>query len=176
MKRWVWMAVICLVAPVAARTQGTVANPVSTRLREILDSYAKNLIATAEEVPVGKYTYHPTEAEMTIGQTMAHIAEVNDFACSKVGGVAAPEREKVAETDKAKLVEGLKASMEFCKQQFSKLDDAQLGESVPWFHDRHVTRFAAAVEVTNDLIDHYASLSVYVRLNGMLPPTAQKKR
>ena len=37
-------------------------------------------------------------------------------------------------------------------------------------------RLGAALEVTNDLMDHYAGLSVYVRLNGLLPPTAQKKQ
>ena len=31
-----------------------------------------------------------------------------------------------------------------------------------------------ADEVTYDLYDHYATLSVYLRLNGLVPPTAQK--
>jgi hypothetical protein len=31
------------------------------------------------------------------------------------------------------------------------------------------------MEVTNDLIDHYATLSVYLRIHGLLPPSAQKK-
>jgi hypothetical protein len=32
------------------------------------------------------------------------------------------------------------------------------------------------MEVNNDLIDHYATLSVYLRINGLLPPSAQRKR
>ena len=66
--------------------------------------------------------------------------------------------------------------MAFCKQAFSKLNDANLGESVSWFGGGKVTRFEAALEVTNDLIDHYAALAVYLRLNGLLPPTAQTKQ
>ena len=187
MKRLIWIAVICLAAPVVARAQGmgsmgggsmqmgSSGDPVSTKLRQVLDTYAKNLVATAEEVPVEKYTYHPTPEEMTIGATMAHIANVNNFACSKVGGVDAPKTDKLADTDKDKLVENLKASMDFCRAQFAALTDAKLGDSVPFFGGRPSTRVSAAMEVTNDLVDHYASLSVYVRLNGMLPPTAQKK-
>lgn len=176
MKRLAWFAVVCLVAPLAGRAQGPTADPVSTRLRQVLDSNARNLVAAAEEFPVDKYTYHPTPEGMTVGNTMAHIAQVNNFACSNVGGVAAPAQVKVGETDKEKLVEGLKASMDFCRQAFSGLTDAKLGESVPGFGGRPTTRFAAAMEVTNDLIDHYATLSVYLRINGMLPPTAQKKQ
>jgi uncharacterized damage-inducible protein DinB len=176
MKRLVWLVVICFVAPLTGRAQSSTTDPVSSQLRQVLDRYAKNLVAAAEEFPVDKYTYHPTPEGMTVGNTMAHIAQVNSFACSTVGGVAAPEQAKVGETDKDKLVEGLKASMDFCRQAFSGLTDAKLAESVPGFGGRPTTRFAVAMEVTNDLIDHYATLSVYLRINGMLPPTAQRKR
>ena len=90
-------------------------------------------------------------------------------------GDAAPERLKIGDTEKDKLVAALKASMDLCKQAFTKLTDAKLGEPVTMFNGRPGTRFSAALEVTNDLIDHYAALAVYMRLNDMLPPTAQKR-
>ncbi len=176
MKRLVWLAVIGLALPLTARAQSSTSDPISTQLRQVLDRYATNLVAAAEEFPVDKYTYHPTPEGMTVGHTMEHIAQVNNYVCSTVGGAAPPQAEKVAETDKDKLVEGLKASMDFCKQQFSGLTDAKLDESVPGFGGRSTTRFGAAMEVNNDLIDHYATLSVYLRINGLLPPSAQKKR
>jgi uncharacterized damage-inducible protein DinB len=176
MKRLVWMAVTCLLAVTIAHAQSPAADPVSATLRQVLDRYANNLVATAEEVPAEKYSYHPTAAQMTIGQTMLHVADVNNSACSKVTGDAAPERLKIPETDKDKLVEALKASMDFCKQAFAKLSDAKLGDPVTMFNGRQGTRFSAALEVTNDLIDHYAALAVYLRLNDLLPPTAQRKK
>ena len=174
-KRIIWMGILCLVGPAAARSQGAVANPASTAVRRTLDRYSKNLLATAQEMPAEKYGYHPTPENMTFGKSIAHIAEVNNFACSKVADVAAPQAPKVEETDKDKLVETLKASMDFCTQAFAKLTDATLGDQVSWFGGRQVTRFSAALEVTNDLVDHYAALAVYLRLNGLLPPTAQHK-
>jgi len=175
MKRLVWMAVVCLVVPMVARAQGSSVDPVSSTLRQVLDRYSKNLVDAAEEAPTDKYSYHPTPAQMTFGQTMEHVAEVNNFACSKVADAPAPQQAKVSDTDKDKLVEGLKASMDFCKQAFAKLTDAKLGDSVA-LGGRQGTRFAAALEVTNDLIDHYAAIAVYLRLNGLLPPTAQRKQ
>ena len=176
MKQLVWLAVMCFVAPLSAQAQSPTVDPVSSQLRRVLDTYAKNLVAAAEEFPAEKYTYHPTPEGMTVGNTMAHIAQVNNSACASVGGLTAPAQVKVGETDKDQLVEGLKASMDFCRQAFSGLTDAKLVESVTGFGGRATTRFAAALEVTNDLIDHYATLSVYLRINGMLPPTAQKKQ
>jgi hypothetical protein len=176
MNRSLWIVGICLVAPISVQAQGTTADPVSSTLRQVLDRYSNNLIATAEEVPADKYGYHPTPAQMTFGQTMKHVADVNNFACSKVADLTAPEQSKAGETDKPALVDYLKASMDFCKQAFAKLTDGQLAEPVTLFRGRQANRFAAALEVTNDLIDHYAALAVYLRLNGLLPPTAQPKK
>ena len=176
MKRLLWMAVICMTAATIAHAQAPATDPVSSTLRQVLDRYSNNLVATAEEVPVEKYGYHPTPAQMTFGQTMLHVADVNNFACSKVTGDTAPERLKIGDTDKDKLVAALKASMDFCKQAFTKLTDVKLGDPVTMFNGRQGTRFSAALEVTNDLIDHYAALAVYMRLNDLLPPTAQRKK
>jgi hypothetical protein len=177
MKRWIWVATISLAVPMAARAQGNAANPISEKLRQVLGEYSRNLVASGEEMPADKYSYHPTPAQMTFGQSMEHVAEVNNFACSKILGAPAPQGSKTTETDsKDKLVEGIKASMDFCKRAFAKLTDASLKDSVPWFGGRQTTRFAAAIEVTNDLIDHYGALAVYLRLNGLLPPTAQPRK
>lgn len=174
MKHLFWLAAICLALPLTARAQDSAANPVSNQLREVLNQEAKNLVAAAQEFPVDKYNYHPTPGGLTVGHTMAHIAQVNSFACSKVSGATPPPIDsKIGEMDKDKLVTQLQGSMDFCKQAFAGLTDADLGASIPWFGGRKMSRFGVAMEVTNDLIDHYATLSVYLRLNDMLPPTAR---
>ena len=172
MKQLVWVAAICCLMPMAARAQSATADPISNRLRALLDSEAKNLVATAQEFPVEKYTFHPTPEGMTVGATMSHIAQVNNRACALVSGAQPPAYTKPGETDKDQLVAGLQASMDFCRAQFATLTDAKLADPIP---GREGTRFGAVLEVTNDLIDHYATLSVYMRINGLLPPTAQKK-
>ena len=177
MKRFAVVVLACMAMPVVVHAQEGKSDPISTVLRQTLDENAKNLVATAQEFPADKYTYHPTPEGMTVGKTMAHIAQVNNFVCSKMSGAAAPSAgAQVQETDKDKLVANLQASMDFCKQAFSGLTDAKLTEPMTLFGSRQTSRFAAALEVTNDLIDHYATLSVYLRLNGLLPPTAQSRQ
>jgi hypothetical protein len=177
MKRLIWMILFCLIAPMAVPAQNSASNPLTETLRRTFDRYSNNLVAAAEEMPADKYGYQPTKEEMTFGRTIAHIAEVNNFACAKASDMPAPGGPKLTEADsKDKLVAGLKASMDYCAQAFSKLTDAKLAEMVPFFGGRTVTRLGAALEVNNDLIDHYAALAVYLRLNELLPPTAQKKK
>jgi DinB superfamily len=176
MKRFIGVAVVCLLASMAARAQDSTTNPLSATVRETLNMFSKNLVEAAEEMPAEKYSYRPTPEQMTFGKSIEHIAEVNNYACAKVSDMPAPQGPKVTEADgKEKLVAGLKASMEYCAQAFSKLTDAKLTETVPFFGGKRVTRLGAALEVNNDLIDHYAALAVYLRLNKLLPPTAQKK-
>jgi DinB superfamily len=176
MKQLIFLAIICLIAPTVAMAQDSEANPLSATARETFDQYAKNLVATAEEMPAAKYDYHPTPEQMTFGKTIEHVAEVNNFACAKASDLPAPQGPKATEADgKEKLVAGLKASMDFCAKAFSTLTDTKLAEPVTIFGGRRTTRLGAALEVTDDLIDHYAALAVYLRLNELLPPTAQKK-
>jgi uncharacterized damage-inducible protein DinB len=174
MNRLIWMTVICLVAPMAAQAQGSNANAVTTTAQRILARYAKSLLAAAEEMPPEKYSYRPTPQQMTFGKSIEHIAEVNNFSCSKFSDIPVPERPKVSENDsKDKLVSALKASFDYCTQTLAKMDDSKMGESITFFGGRPATRAAAVFELTDDLSDHYGALAVYLRLNGLLPPTAQ---
>jgi DinB superfamily len=195
MKKWIWMATVCLVLPVGAwaqasnetlvaqmhkrgMSQGRASNEnvVSNAARRIVERYGGFLVATVKEMPADKYGYHPTPAQMTFGQVAAHIAESNVFLCSKLSDVPPPKGEKVSASDsKEKLVAAVQASFDYCKESMAKLEDSQLGEPVTLFGGRTGQRVDALFGLTGDLHDHYAALSVYVRLNGLLPPSAQRK-
>jgi hypothetical protein len=87
----------------------------------------------------------------------------------------APKRTPVPETaGKAALVARLKETFDFCHQALAKLDDSALGEELPMFGGKKMTRAAIETETTGDWADHYSQVSVYLRLNGQLPPTAKK--
>jgi uncharacterized damage-inducible protein DinB len=176
MKRLIYIVLVCLVAPIAALAQDATANPLSATARGIFDRYSRNLVAAAEAMPADKYKYSPTPEQMSFGKSIAHVAEVNNIACSLFSGSPAATGAKVTEEDsKDKLVDGLKASMDYCAKAYSTLTDTKLSETVPFF-GRKATRLGVALEVSNDLIDHYAALAIYLRLNGVLPPTARKRQ
>ena len=152
-------------------------NPVSDALRQTLGRFAKNMTAAAEAMPPEKYSIRPTAPEMTYGHLILHIADSNFRFCSAVSGVAAPEQTKLAETDaKDKLVERVRASFDFCSSSLAKADDSHLADSIELFGGHSFSRAASILILAGSWSDHYSAQSIYLRLNNILPPSAQPQK
>lgn len=164
-----------IVAIAATPALAAAQNPVSDAFRTMAASDAKNLIAAAEDVPADKYGYKPTPAQMTFGAIVAHLAQGNDALCGTIGGVKAPERSKIAATDtKDVLVARLKETFEFCNSALANISDANLSEELPFFEGPKMTRARMELITIADWADHYSQVANYMRLNGLLPPTAKR--
>ena len=158
-------------------TQSPETNPVSNAVRRSLERASKNLTAAAEAMPADKYGYKPTPEQMTFGHLVLHVVGTNNFLCSKISGSAAPEADKVSDTDgKDKLVAALKASFDYCTQALAKLDDSNLGEQLPFFGGNNASRAGEMMTLASSFADHYGTAAMYLRLNGVTPPTAQPKK
>lgn len=188
MKRILLFFVLAAISPLAAGAQqaaapsastaqaAPVVNPVSTAVRSILERQSKNINAATETMPADKYSYQPTPAQITFGHLVMHMANSNFHLCSMISGVELPKMDELKETDgKDKLTGALKASFDFCTQTLAKVDDSKLGEVVFTRGTFTLTRAGAMIALTNDFADHYSAAAMYLRLNGLLPPTAQQK-
>lgn len=154
-------------------------NPVTDFVRQSLVEKSKNLIASAELMPADKYGYHPTDAQMTFGKLVAHIAQTNRMICSMIGSLpVSTDVMKLADTaPKDTLVEAMKQSFAVCTEALAKITDAQLGEELSLMgRPSGQSRAAAVITITNDWADHYSTAAAYLRMNGILPPTAQPKK
>jgi hypothetical protein len=152
-------------------------NPVSSVVRESLAGREKNMVAAAEAMPADKFDFRPTPAQETFGHLVLHIADANYFLCSKAGDVPAAPKSDLKDTDgKDKLVAGLKASFQYCEGALAKADDSKLGDMVEAFGGKQQPRAWAFIALAANWADHYAGEAMYLRLNGLLPPTAQPKK
>jgi hypothetical protein len=152
------------------------SNPVTDALRATVPGASRNFVGAAQEMPADKYGYHPTEAQMTFGALVLHVATSNEFLCSKISGQTAPTEAKLTATSsKDELVARVKRSFDFCEGAFAKLDDHILTDSIPFFGGRKVTKAAAILDISADWADHYGAAAGYLRLNDLLPPTAKRK-
>lgn len=152
------------------------ANPVVWSAKIFYERNSKNMLAAANEMPADKYSYHPTAGQWTFGKLVSHIAESNAHLCGALSGKAAPAALTVSATaSKADLVAALQASFHFCSEVLGGLTDADLKAPVTMF-GRQFPRATALVALTADLPDHYSQMAAYLRLNGMLPPSAQAKK
>jgi len=167
--------------PLSLGAQATAAErapsktPVADGLRAMEQRFSRMLIAAAEAMPAEKYTYRPTPAQMSFAQIQVHLAnEGNDILCGNTAGVEIPKRTAVDTTaTKEQLVARLKETFQFCEQAFAKMDDSKLADPVSMF-GMNLTRATALLITVGDWADHYSQEANYLRLNGVLPPSARR--
>ena len=162
--------------PAASPAPAASTAPIADALRNMEMRYSRILVAAAEAMPAEKYNYRPTPAQMSFAQIQVHLAnEGNDVLCGKTAGVDVPGRAAVDTTaTKEQLVARLKETFQFCEQVFAKMDDTKLSEPVSMF-GMNLTRAAAAMITVADWADHYSQEANYLRMNGLLPPTARQR-
>jgi uncharacterized damage-inducible protein DinB len=150
-------------------------SPVLDALRRNAEHAQRNLIGAAESMPAEKYGFKPTPAQMSFGELVLHVAGANDFMCSTISGTKPPAEPKLQPTgSKETLIARVRRSFDFCTSALAKVGDERLGETVPFFGGRTISRAGAVLDLVADWADHYGAAAVYLRLNGVLPPTAKK--
>lgn len=149
-------------------------DPVVSAVRQMYDRYSKNLIGAADKMPADKYSYRPTPEQMTFAHLMTHVAEANNGLCAAIAG---EKREvKLSESDsKDTLAAAVKDSFTYCNQVLGKADDSTLGQKVTVHEGQTTTRAALLVRLVAGWADHYSAAAMYLRLNNLLPPSAEKK-
>jgi hypothetical protein len=156
---------------------GPTKDPVATSVRILLQRSQNNIVGAIDAMPADKFSYKPKPDQITFGHLAAHIAESNNFLCSKAADVPAPKVDELKDTDsKDKLLAAVKASYSFCSDALGKMDDSKLGDTVELFGGRKFPRAMAALGLASGWADHYAAAAMYLRMNGVLPPSAQPKK
>jgi len=169
--------VLAIVPAVVAQTKApaqTTSNPVVSTVRQLEERQSKNLIGAADEMPADKYSYHPTPEQMSFAHLVMHVTESNNGLCARIAGEQ-PREIKLSETDsKETLTTALKDSFAYCEKVLAKADDSTLGQPVAFSGGRTGTRAAALINLVAGWADHYSAAAIYLRLNNLLPPSAQK--
>ncbi len=183
MKRVCLAILVLALAPFAAMAQGAVGsatpetNPVANGLRTLLASEANDTIAAVEEMPADKFSYKPTPAQITFGHLVVHMIRANYGLCALVSGAKRQAPPDLKDDDpKDTLVPALKASFDYCTQALAPMDDSRYSEQVPFIGGKMVSRGFMAITMAEDYGDHYSMAAMYLRLNGLIPPSAQPKK
>jgi hypothetical protein len=180
-------AILALALPASLAAQQPQPNqqggPMTTVFRSRTITFQRNLAQAFDSIPAAKFGYKPTPAQMTIGDIAQHLSSDNYFYCGNFSAIKPPVGQEEATTPdsvkakwpKAKLVANLKASFKFCEDAFAQIDDAKLSDMLTITsggNSRQAVRMQPMLGHIVDLVDHYSQIANYMRLNGMLPPTA----
>ncbi len=165
------LAFAIVVTPATIAAQG---NPVSNTARELAKETGANLLAAAQAMPPDRYGFKPTPAQRTFGELIVHIEGDNRITCGAISGARPDTEPKLVATDpKEKLVAGLQRSLAFCDAALAQVTDPKLGDMVSYY-GHSAPRAAAVLGLIVDWSDHYAQQAIYLRLNGVVPPSAHQ--
>jgi uncharacterized damage-inducible protein DinB len=162
------------------------ANPMTAVFKTRIANFHRNIAQAFDSIPESKFGYKPTPAQLTFGYIAQHVASDSYLFCSNFGAMkptidardtSTPDSVK-ATWPKAELVSKLKASFAFCDRAIEQVTDATLPDAISYTYggaERKSTRVNMVLLHALDLADHYSQIANYMRLNGMLPPSALPK-
>jgi hypothetical protein len=166
--------VICAAA-MAGGLHAQNANPLSTELLQSYTIVKTNLIKMAQRMPDTAYTYKPTPEIETFARRVTHIAGANLRTCAGLKGET-KSLDLAGKTAKSDLVAALQESFAYCDTVFNSLTDQTAVEMVngrigsPPTPDPR-TRLSTMWNVVRHSNELYGYMSVYLRLNGVVPPS-----
>ncbi len=152
-------------AGVPARAADNIAGPLKAQWEDI----RYNVVKTAEVVPEAKYDFKPTPEVMSLREMLTHILQENYFFMARAAGErpANPGNPKT----RTEMVKALNASYDYGAKVLAGMTDAKAVEMVAGPGGQQTQRWAIALANIVDNMDHYGNLVVYMRLNGIVPPS-----
>ena len=147
-------------------TKAAQQETVSTKLIGRWEQICQKLATLADEMPASKFHYKPTESVRTFEEVLRHVAFWNlyvaDSAQGKTPNDAANELSKEEFPTKAAVMKALRRSAADAaaalKDRSAQLTP-EMAEMVVMFIEHNS--------------EHYGQLSVYARLNGIVPPASR---
>ena len=170
----VFCSVVAVVAPSSVSAQGTPPSLV----KEMVATWqraATEIIDVAAAMPEEKYAYKPTPEIATFGDQLVHVAGLTQRFIDSAKGTKS-EAAHPHKMTKAEVIGLLKQTFQTGEQMLGSLTDAQLLEPVKFpFGDRTVSRFTFWQGPLYQVRNHYGQLVVYLRMNGVVPPTTARR-
>ena len=169
-----FFAVIAAAVPALLWAQA----PAPSLAKEIAASFQRastEILDVAEAMPADKYGYKPTGEVSSFGDQLVHVAGVTQRFIDTAKGVKteAPHHGAMA---KPEIIALLKTTFQNAQGMITPLTDAQMLEPVKFpFGDRTVTRATFWQGPLYQIRNHHGQLVVYLRMNGIVPPTTARR-
>jgi uncharacterized damage-inducible protein DinB len=147
-------------------------NPLSANNKFLYRGVKGMLLRSAELMPEEKYGFKPADSVRTFGQIVGHAADAQYTFCSAVLGEKNPEPKiEKSRSTKAELTAALKDALAYCDRAYDAMTDPSGTETVKNFAGGMPK---LGVLTLNNLhsVEHYGNLVVYLRMNGLVPPTS----
>ncbi|MEP7000832.1 MAG: DUF3471 domain-containing protein [bacterium] len=166
------LLVLMLSLPSALAGQSSAArespNAVMIEFERFADIFGSRLVAAFDSIPAAQYGYRPTPTQQTVGYIAQHLEKANYGLCERLGTAkhSRTAKDSLADTLKAgwpkdTLVRRLEASLRFCDTVLEQVGALKSAEQA-----------SVLLGLETDLAEHYSQIATYMRLLGLVPPSA----
>src|SRR5437899_2099799 len=173
-------ACVVFFSPVAAAVPSWLSaqTPAPSLAKELAASFQRastEILDIAEVMPAEKFGYKPTPEIASFGDQLVHVAGITQRFIDTAKGTKteAPHHGAMA---KPEVIALLKKTFQSAQDIIMPLIDAQCLEPVKFpFGDRTVTRATFWQGPLYQIRNHHGQLVVYLRMNGIVPPTTARR-
>ena len=154
----------------AAFAADAMGGKVQAELVSSLEEAVNKVVQLAEAIPAEKFAWRPAPGVRSVMEVVGHVSGGNYLFSKLLGNpnpAAGTDPEK--ETDKAKAIAALKASLEHLKKTELAVSDADLDKTADFF-GRPATQRSLMVRAAGHAHEHLGQLIAYARSNGVKPP------
>src|SRR5436309_11234351 len=156
---------------------------VTELLNRNISNMEHEFVPAAEAMPEDKFGFAPSNGEFkgvrTYAQQIKHVAAVNYELAAALLEQKPPvdigdESGPASITSKADVLKYLKDSFEYVHKALATVNDSNLTGTVRSpFGEGSVSRLGLAMSVASHGFDHYGQMAVYLRMNGIVPPSSR---
>ena len=178
--RFQFAAVLLLSATALAQTPATaaaLAQAPTGPAAEAQRSYAAlkpNILKAADKMPAADYASKPTPEVRTFARVVNHITEAQFRTCGAANGTKTLPTVPPETADKAAIVAALQASFAACDTAFAALTDTNLTDTFDVGPMGKRSRIGLLWGTVSHDNEQYATLALYLRLKGLVPPSSEK--
>jgi hypothetical protein len=164
-----------LLAAACALAQQPSGETTPSLAEEAKQAYSRvktNILKAAEKMPESDYSFKATPEVRPFSELLAHVAGSQFRACSLLTG-ASPAAAPSSPT-KASLTAYLQASFDNCDKAYDSVTPANQGEWIGSGYMHH-SRIGLLWYNATHLNEMYGTMSVYMRLKGLVPPSSERR-
>ncbi|MEO8096859.1 MAG: DinB family protein [Acidobacteriota bacterium] len=162
----------------AACSAALYAQDAAASVAAIQRQYAQTknkLTAAADQMPDAGYVLVPGTGSRAFGKAVGHVADAQAGTCGTVLGTPTQLNAENGMTTKVELVAALKKSFDLCDQAYASINATN--------HDEAKAAAFGGPQPLNALLwgnlthseEMYGTLAVYLRIQGIVPPSSAGK-
>jgi uncharacterized damage-inducible protein DinB len=181
MKRRAVRIVLVLVLMGMAGASESMAAGISDEVRAHWKHTREMMLAIAAAAPEDKYDFKPVPEVRSFREMLHHMVTDTHLHIGYVGGVSREENDRLTAKyakarTRAELLKGIEDAYDYGDKILADLNDQNALDIVSGMRGQRMTRIAAYMHALHDIIDHYGNLVVYLRLNGITPPSTATRQ